>query len=553
MGMQYEHSIIRTVKCFICLIIYPNVYEWGIYPLWVRAMKVTRALISVSNKQGLSDFVKKLIAMRIEIISTGGTAHFLKQQDIPIIEISDVTGFPEMLDGRVKTLHPKIHAGILALRSNKQHMETLVQHQIKPIDMVVCNLYPFEETIKKPHVSLLDAIENIDIGGPTIIRAAAKNYRDVLVITDPDQYDDVANMLKSTGDMSSSERERLALKAFSHTAQYDSIISTYLRTIWTNELIPENPTIALRKKQDMRYGENPHLKGCFYWCLPLIQEPCITTAGQLQGKELSYNNILDSDGAIEAVKEFSEPTCVIIKHATPCGIASASTLLRAWEDAYATDTYSPYGGIVAFNRKVGKSVAEQLNKVFLEVIIAPSYTKDAIDLFSQKKNLRILQLPGLEMPIERAGMVFRSVVGGFLSQQRDVSMTPMNQWKIVTKIKPSEKQLVSMDFAVRCVKHVKSNSVVFVQDTHTVGIGGGQTARVDATWIATHKGKERIKGSIMASDAFFPFRDAVDMAADAGVCAIVQPGGSIRDDEVISAADEHSLAMVFTGQRYFKH
>jgi phosphoribosylaminoimidazolecarboxamide formyltransferase / IMP cyclohydrolase len=516
-------------------------------------MKVNRALVSVSNKQGLADFVKRLSTLDIDIVSTGGTSRFLKENGIPIIDISDVTGFPEMLDGRVKTLHPKIHGGILALRSNKEHQETIKKHDIKPVDMVVCNLYPFEETIKKPNVGLTEVIENIDIGGPTLIRSAAKNYKDVLVITKPEQYDHIATFLEKKGDVPLAERERLALEAFTHTAQYDSIISTYLRNIWTDELLPENTSIALRKKQEMRYGENPHLKGGFYRSIPEVAEPCITTAEQLQGKALSYNNILDSDGAIEAIKEFKEPACVIIKHATPCGIASAKTLLQAWEDAYATDTYSPFGGIVSFNREVGKDVAEQLNKLFLEVIIAPDYTKDALALFSQKKNLRLLCLPGLEKPVERKGMVFRSVVGGFLSQERDVTMTPLDQWRIVTKIQPKKEQLTSMEFAVRCVKHIKSNSVVFVKDTHTVGIGGGQTARVDATRIATHKGKDNIKGSIMASDAFFPFRDAVDMAAEAGVKAIVQPGGSIRDEEVITAADEHKIAMVFTGQRYFRH
>ena len=516
-------------------------------------MKINRALVSVSDKQGLADFVHRLVAMDVDIVSTGGTSQFLKQKDIPIIEISEVTGFPEMLDGRVKTLHPRIHGGILFLRSNKQHVETIKKHDITPVDMVVCNLYPFEATIQKPNVNLSEVIENIDIGGPTLIRSAAKNYRDVIVVTNPTQYENIISMLEKKGDVPLAEREQLALEAFTHTAQYDSIISTYLRNMWTNELLPENTSLALRKKQDMRYGENPHLKGGFYQCIPKVTEPCITNAKQLQGKALSYNNILDSDGAIEAVKEFTDPTCVIIKHATPCGIASSSTLLKAWEDAYATDTYSPFGGIVAFNQKVGKDVAEQLNKLFLEVIIAPEYTKDALELFSQKKNLRVLLLPGLDKPINREGMVFRSVVGGFLSQQRDVTMTPVDQWKIVTKTKPTKNQLKSMEFAVRCVKHIKSNSVVFVKDTHTVGIGGGQTARVDATWIATHKGKDQIKGSTMASDAFFPFRDAVDMAADAGVDAIVQPGGSIRDKEVIAAADEHKIAMVFTGQRYFRH
>lgn len=516
-------------------------------------MNVKRALISVWDKRGIVDFAKKLSDFNVELLSTGGTAAFLKENNIVIKEVSEVTGFPEMLDGRVKTLHPRIHAGILAQRSNKAHMNTLQKHDIQRIDMVVCNLYPFEQTIKKKRVSMAEVIENIDIGGPTLIRSAAKNYKDVIVLTDPRQYETVLNILQEKGDVDLAMREQFALEAFTHTAQYDAIISTYLRGKWTSEVLPENNVIALRKKQDMRYGENPHLKGAFYKTVPEIDEPCITTVRQLQGKALSYNNILDGDCAIEAVKEFSDPTCVIIKHATPCGIASADSLLKAWKDAYATDTYSPFGGIVSFNRQVGKDVAEELNKLFLEVIIAPGFTRDALEIFSQKKNLRLLELQGVEKLKNRSGMVFRSVVGGFLSQDRDVTLTPREEWKIVTKKKPTVKQLNSMEFAVKCVKHVKSNSVVFVKDTHTVAIGGGQTARVDATWIATHKGGENIRGSVMASDAFFPFRDAVDVAAEAGVSAIIQPGGSIRDEEVIKAADEHGIAMVFSGQRYFRH
>lgn len=516
-------------------------------------MNVKRALISVSDKTNLDTFAEALQSLDIEIISTGGTATFLEQHNIPHVSISSVTGFPEMLDGRVKTLHPLIHAGILAQRKNTVHMKTLQQHDIMPVDMVVCNLYPFEATIEKPHVSLTEVIENIDIGGPTLIRAAAKNYQDVIIVTSPKQYDHVTTQLQQNLSLSLEYREQLALDAFCHTAQYDAIISHYLRSQWTDELLPENNTIAIRKKQDMRYGENPHLKGGFYLTLPKINEPCITTASQLQGKALSYNNILDSDEAIETIKEFTEPTCVIIKHATPCGIASAKTLLQAWNDAFSTDTYSPFGGIVAFNKKVGKDLAEEISKLFLEVIIAPDYTKEAEIIFSKKKNLRLLSLPGIQHPVTRKGMVFRSVVGGFLSQQRDVIMTPRDQWNIVTKQKPTKDQLLSMEFAVKCVKHVKSNSVVFVKGTRTVGIGGGQTARVDATWIATHKGKEHITHSILASDAFFPFRDAVDLAAEAGVDAIIQPGGSIRDDEVIAAANEHNITMVFTNQRYFKH
>lgn len=516
-------------------------------------MSVKKALISVSDKTGIDSFAETLSSLDVEIISTGGTAALLAKRNIPHTSISSVTGFPEMLDGRVKTLHPRIHAGILAQRTKSDHMQTLQQHEISPVDLVVCNLYPFEETIKKTGVSFADVIENIDIGGPTLIRSAAKNYKDVIIVTRPTQYELVADQLRQNHDISLEDREQLALDAFSHTAQYDAIISSYLRSRWTNECLPENNTIALRKKQDMRYGENPHLKGGFYQVLPETKEPCITNAIKLQGKALSYNNILDSDGAIEAVKEFDDPTCVIIKHATPCGIASAKTLLQAWKDAFSTDTYSPFGGIVAFNRKVGKEVARELGKLFLEVVIAPDYTDEAKNLFEKKKNLRVLFLPGIDEHVNRKGMIFRSVVGGMLSQQRDVNMTPRKEWKIVTEKKPSKDQLQSMEFAVKCVKHVKSNSVVFVKDTQTVGIGGGQTARVDATWIATHKGKEHIKGSILASDAFFPFRDAVDLAAEAGVKAIIQPGGSIRDEEVIAAANEKNITMVFTGQRYFRH
>jgi phosphoribosylaminoimidazolecarboxamide formyltransferase/IMP cyclohydrolase len=516
-------------------------------------MRVKRALISVSNKEDLTDFVKELTDLGVKILSTGGTASFLNKAGIKIQEISDVTGFPEMLDGRVKTLHPIIHAGILAKRDEKEHMDTLKKNNIETIDLLVCNLYPFENTIKKSNVGIEEVIENIDIGGPTLVRAAAKNYKDVIVITNKDQYDKVLESLKSNGDLDLKEREKLAVEAYTHTAQYDSIISNYLRNKWTNEILPEDNSISMRKIQDMRYGENPHLKGAFYRYLPEIAEPCIVNAIKLQGKELSYNNILDGDCAIEAIKDFTDPTCVIIKHATPCGIASADNLLKAWKDAYATDTYSPFGGIISFNREVGKDVANELSNLFLEVIIAPGFTKDALGVFGKKKNLRLLELKGFNSKLNRKGMIFRSVVGGFLSQERDIKLTPKEEWKIVTKVKPTKDELTSMEFAVKCVKHVKSNSVVFVKGTKTVGIGGGQTARVDATWIATNKGKENIKGSTMASDAFFPFRDAVDVAADAGVKAIIQPGGSIRDEEVIKAADEHKIAMVFSGQRYFRH
>jgi len=512
-----------------------------------------RALISVSDKEGIIDLAKGLSKLNIDILSTGGTATALRNAGIRIKEVSEFTDFPEMLDGRVKTLHPIIHAGILAKRDEKDHMDVLKKHKIECIDIVVCNLYPFEKTIQNPNSSIEEVIENIDIGGPTLIRSAAKNYKSVIVIINIKQYGQLLKALQSKEEISLKERQKLAVEAYAHTAQYDSIISQYLADRWTDQILPDAHTLTMRKIQDMRYGENPHQKGAFYRSLPRVTEPCISNAVKLQGKELSFNNILDADCAIECIKEFKNHTCVIIKHATPCGIASSDNLLQTWKDAYATDIYSPFGGIVSFNRELGKDVSMELSNYFLEVIIAPSFSKEALSIFSKKKNLRLLECKGLDKKIVRGGTTFRSVVGGFLVQDRDVLLSNRKNWKFVTKKKPSKKELEAMVFAVKCVKHVKSNSVLFVKDTHTVAIGGGQTSRVDAAWIATHKGKKNIRGSIMASDAFFPFRDAVDVAAKAGVGAIIQPGGSIRDKEVIEAADENGISMVFSGQRYFRH
>jgi phosphoribosylaminoimidazolecarboxamide formyltransferase/IMP cyclohydrolase len=515
-------------------------------------MRYKNALISVFDKTGIISLAKELSINGINIISSGGTAKTLRESAIEVKEVSSITKFPEMLDGRVKTLHPIIHAGILAKRNEKSHIETLYEHKIDTIDIVVCNLYPFEDTIANPTVSIEDIIENIDIGGPTLIRSAAKNYHDVIVLTNPNQYDEIIDLIKSNK-IDQNKRLKLAIEAFSHTAQYDSIISQYFRKRFTNQKLPDNPTFTMRKIQDLRYGENPHQKAAFFMSLPLIKEPCISNAKKIQGKELSYNNILDSDCTIECVKEFSEKTCVIVKHANPCGIASANSLLQAWKDAYATDIYSPFGGIVAFNGLVDHEVAKELSDYFLEVIIAPSYSNKALEIFSKKKNLRILELKNLDKKINREGIDIRSVNGGFLAQDKDLWMSEKKNWSIASKIKPTSKDLESMQFAVKCIRHVKSNAVLFVKNKKTVAIGGGQTSRVDATWIATHKGKENIKGSIMASDAFFPFRDAVDVAVKAGVRAIIQPGGSIRDKEVIQAADENNIAMVFSGQRYFRH
>lgn len=516
-------------------------------------MDIHRALISVFDKQGITLFARELHDLGIELISSGGTAAVLKKEQIPLQEVEQLTGFPEMLDGRVKTLHPRIHAGILAKRQESAHMTMLKKHDIQPVDMVVVNLYPFEQTIAKPKVSMEEVIENIDIGGPTLIRAAAKNFQDVVVITNPSQYSPILDQLKQKQQLSMDMRKKLAVDAFRHTAQYDALISHYLGNKWTDERIPDTMTVTMRKRQTMRYGENPHQQGAWFQVLPDPQHPCVSAGVQLQGKELSFNNILDADCAINCIQEFTDPSCVIIKHATPCGIASGNTLLNAWNDAFATDEKSPFGGIVSFNRKVDEDVAEKLKTFFLEVIIAPSFSTQAKQRFQKKKNLRLLEVKGLDTAHPQEGLNIRSVGGGFLVQEQDTYMTPQSKWKVVSQKKPTKQQLQTMAFAVKCVKHVKSNSVLFAKDTQTVAIGGGQTSRVDASWIAAHKGGKQIQGSVMASDAFFPFRDAVDVAANAGVHAIVQPGGSIRDEEVIQAANEHEIAMVFTGQRYFRH
>jgi phosphoribosylaminoimidazolecarboxamide formyltransferase/IMP cyclohydrolase len=516
-------------------------------------MNIKKALISISNKENIINFATGLNKLNIEIISTGGTANYLKKSNIKIKEVSELTNFPEILDGRVKTLHPNIHAGILAKRENNKHMDILNEYNISPIDIVICNLYPFEETIKNQKSNWIDIIENIDIGGPTLIRAAAKNYKDVIVVTNKNHYDFVLDSLKINGDLNLQQREKLAIEAFTHTAIYDSIISNYLRKKLTNEIFPTEKVIPLRKSIEMRYGENPHQRGVFYNSIPETIEPCISNSIKLQGKDLSYNNILDGDCAVECIKDFEDPTCVIIKHATPCGIASNKKILDAWYDAFATDTYSPFGGIVSFNREINSELASELLKIFLEVIIAPKYSEEAKKLLGEKKNLRLLLIKDLDKKILKRGVTIKSVVGGYLSQERDIIKFNSDKWKIVTKKIPTKDDLDSMGFAVKCVKHIKSNSVVFVKKSKTVAIGGGQTSRVDATWIAANKGKDNIKDSIMASDAFFPFRDGIDVAAEAGVKAIIQPGGSIRDDEVINAANEHNIAMVFSGHRYFRH
>ena len=507
------------------------------------------ALISVSDKRGIEEFVKFLISKGFRIIATSSTARFLREKGLDVEDVSSFTGFPEILGGRVKTLHPKIHAGILARRDKKEDMAVLESEGFPPIDMVICNLYPFEDIIKQDNPVMEEVIENIDIGGPTLVRAAAKNFEHVTVIVNPDRYKDVIEELRSKGEVSLEKKRELAVEAFEHIARYDAIIANYLRERLTKNKFPENLVIPLEKVQPTRYGENPHQEASFYRILPYGGG--ITNVEQLQGKQLSYNNILDAEAALDCLREFSEPTAVIVKHTSPCGIASATNIMDAWKRAFETDPISPFGGIVAFNREVEEKLAEELTKHFLEIVIAPHFGKEALNVFKKKKNLRLLQVRDIYSG--RGNFVYRSVNGGMLVQDKDTGEIDTSNWKVVTRKKPNKEDIESMIFAVKCVKHVKSNAVVFVKESKTVAIGGGQTSRIDAVRVAVDKGGERIRDSIMASDGFFPFRDAIDVAADAGVRAIVQPGGSIRDKEIIEAADERGICMVFTGQRYFRH
>ncbi len=520
-------------------------------------MKVTRALLSVSDKTGIVQFARRLSKAGVELVSTGGTASLLRSEGLEVRDISDLTGFPEMMDGRVKTLHPIVAGGILAARDDPAHVASMEAHGICAIDLVCVNLYPFEQTASSD-ATLPELIEQIDIGGPSLLRAAAKNHRHVYVVTGADQYDRVMAGIEGTipADEDEALRQELALRTYQLTARYDAVIARVLSKRFGLTDYPEHLVFAFDRRDVLRYGENSHQRAAYYEKSgPRNElEPSIIKAEQLHGKQLSYNNILDADLALESVKEFPErPCCVIIKHATPCGIATADTLQTAWKDALACDPYSPFGGVVAMNREVTLDVAEELAKLFLEIVVAPGFSPDALARLQKKKNLRLLSVPDLDDDYHRSGTQIRSITGGLLVQDRDLKPYDTTQWQTVTKLTPTDEQVESMLFAARCVKAIRSNAVVFVQGTKTVGIGGGQTARVDSTTIATVKGGDNIKGSVMASDAFFPFRDAVDVAAEHGVSAIVQPGGSIRDDEVIEAADEHGIAMMFSGQRSFRH
>jgi phosphoribosylaminoimidazolecarboxamide formyltransferase/IMP cyclohydrolase len=529
-------------------------------------MKVQRALISVSDKTGIVEFATALTGLGIELLSTGGTAQLLANAGLKVTEVADHTGFPEMLDGRVKTLHPRIHGGLLARREVEAHMQALAEHDIPTIDLLVVNLYPFEATVAKAGCTLEDAIENIDIGGPAMVRSAAKNWRGVGVLTDASQYAGVLDELRATGALSDATRFTLSVAAFNRISNYDAAISDYLSALnadGTRSEFPAQSNGRFVKIQDLRYGENPHQRAAFY--RDLYPAPgSLVSAKQLQGKELSYNNIADGDAAWECVKSFDTGACVIVKHANPCGVALGATPLEAYRKAFATDPTSAFGGIIAFNTPVDAATAEAVSGQFVEVLMAPAFTADALKLLAAKANVRVLEIPldGVDPKGATAWARGRNlhdvkrVGSGLLIQTADEPESLEGRLKVVTKRAPTAQEMTDLTFAWRVAMYVKSNAIVYCRDGATVGVGAGQMSRVDSTRIARIKAEHAgltIAGSVVASDAFFPFRDGVDVLAEAGAKAIIQPGGSMRDEEVIAAADEHGLAMVFTGTRHFRH
>ena len=514
-------------------------------------MPVERALISVSDKSGITEFAAGLKRMGVEIISTGGTAGVLKENGMDVVMVSDLTGFPEMLDGRVKTLHPAVHGGILARRT-EEHLSQIKAQGIRPIDMVVVNLYPFESTIKKEGVSLDEAVENIDIGGPTLLRSAAKNHESVAVISNPERYQSVLEELKNNGDISPETRKKLALEAFQHTASYDIAISNYLhRQFLPEQRYPDLFLAGYELVQELRYGENWHQNAAFYRDRDAI-EASVSTAKQLHGKQLSYNNILDINDAFELVRDFDEPAAAAIKHTNPCGAAVGENITDAYRRAFAVDPMSAYGGIIALNRPMTYEIALMTKGIFLEATIAPGYEEKALERLRKKKNLRILETPPITGRPEERNEI-RSVVGGLLVQNRNTRRVTADDLTMVSERRPTEKEIEDMLFAFAVTKHTKSNSIIFAKDKVTVGIGAGQMSRVDAVKIAGEKSMGRSQGAVMASDAFFPFRDGIDEAHKVGITAVIQPGGSIRDQEVLDAVNEYGMAMVYTGIRAFKH
>ena len=519
-----------------------------------QAHPIRRALISVSDKQGIVEFAKNLSQLGIEILSTGGTFKLLNESGIAAIEVSDYTGFPEMMDGRVKTLHPKIHGGILGRRG--QDDAVMAQHGIDEIDLVVVNLYPFKATIERDDCTLDMAIENIDIGGPTMVRSAAKNNQHVAIVVNSSDYVDMLEEITASGGLSQTTRTDLACKAFEHTALYDGAIANYLGAqLDTKSKFPRTFNTQLKKVQDMRYGENPHQSAAFY----IEHEPkdaSVSTAHQLQGKALSFNNIADTDAAIECVKAFQDPACVIVKHANPCGVAMGTDITEAYEKAYSTDATSAFGGIIAFNRELDAGTAQRIiDRQFVEVIIAPSISASAAETLARKPNVRVLSCGKLPH-FHAAELDYKRVTGGLLIQDRDLGQILEADLKIVSERMPTEAEMHDLQFAWKVAKYVKSNAIVYCKDGMTIGVGAGQMSRIYSAKIAGIKASDEaleVKGSVMASDAFFPFRDGIDAAAAAGISAIIQPGGSMRDDEIIAAANEHNISMIFTGMRHFRH
>jgi len=513
---------------------------------------IKRALISVSDKTGIVELAKELEKNGVEIISTGGTAKALSDAGIKVINVSDITGYPECLDGRVKTLHPSVHGGLLAIRDNPEHMKQIKELGIEPIDMVIINLYPFKKTILKGHVELEEAIENIDIGGPTMLRAAAKNYQDVVVIVDPIDYQMVLQEMNAAKEISVKTKFKLAYKVFEHTSHYDTLIAKYLRDKLGEEFFPDALSLTFEKVQEMRYGENPHQKAVFYREVG-ANIGCITSAKQLHGKELSYNNINDANGSLELLKEFDEPTVVAVKHANPCGVASAQSIFEAYKKAYESDPVSIFGGIVAANREIDEKTAEEINKIFIEIVIAPAFSEGALKILTQKKNIRVMQLENISAKLPASTYDMKKVAGGLLVQSYNNELINLDEIKYVTENKPTQEQLEDLVFALKVVKHTKSNGISIAKNKQSLGVGPGQTNRIMAAKIAIEYGGDRTKGAVLASDAFFPFPDCVEAAAAAGISAIIQPGGSLNDKASIDECNKYGIAMIFTGMRHFKH
>ena len=507
-------------------------------------VKINRALISVFDKTGLDKLAKEFVSRGIEIMSTGGSAKFLREKNIKVTDVSDYTNFPEIMDGRVKTINPLVEGGILGLRD--KHEKDAKDNNIKWIDIVICNLYPFSETISKNDCDQALALENVDIGGPTMIRSAAKNVGWVTVIVDPNDYDYLLENITDENEIDFDSRSFFSAKAFGHTAQYDTIIHNYLKP----DKLSDDFTLTFSKHSEMRYGENPHQAAAAY-TIPGDRSNNILNAKIHQGKKLSYNNIMDADAALSCLKEFNSTACVIVKHANPCGVALGANMLNVYKRAFNADSLSAFGGIIAINQPCDDILAEEISKVFVEIVLAPAFTKKSLEIFSKKKNLRVLEVGNIQSREQL--LEIRNVVGGVIVQETDTSILSEDNLQVVTENKPSDNDMKTMLFGWKVLKHVKSNGILIVKDNTTVGVGAGQVSRVDSVDIAMKKSGESIKDSILCSDAFFPFRDSIDKIAGSGIKAVLQPGGSVRDDEVISACNEHGIAMVFTGQRCFKH